>query len=240
VAETTGSGELIRTAVECKFHHEKVGNRLLNDFCRVFSTLREANLVDRGVLVAYSGFTADAHAVAQASRVKLLTYADIAQRSLHTVAVSVSPTSPSRSRVVSGPASASAEERAPLDVFVIMPFAPELDDIYYLAIHPAVEELGLSCARVDEIAFTGSILDELYHQLRTARLIIAEVTQHNPNVYYELGVAHGMERPVVLLTAKVESAPFDLKVINHVTYSNIRELKAKILERLRALLKASS
>jgi hypothetical protein len=245
VSENTRSGELIRTAVECKFYQEKVGNRIVNDFCRVLSTLRDADLVDRGVLVAYSGFTPDAHAVAQAGRLKLLTYADILHRSHAADVPPAEKQEPVRSVSNNMPNSETQDSvlegisvSHPLDVFVIMPFTPAMDDVYYLAIHPSVEELGLSCARVDEIDFTGSILDELYRQLRTARLVIAEVTQHNPNVYYELGVAHGMQRPVVLLTSSVASAPFDLKMINHVTYANLRELKTRLVARLGALLVA--
>lgn len=236
--ERTASGEAVRTAVECKFHRDKLGNRAVNEVIRVMATIRDAGLIDRGVLVSYAGFTPDAQLAADHAHLKLITYADLRQR-ISNESTTIEPHRSVPETVVSpeqAAASAGDTPKETVDVFVIMPFSADLDDVYFFGIHQAVQELGLTCARVDQIVFTGSVVDEIYHQLAHASLIIAELTQPNINVYYELGIAHALQRPVVLLTNNVASAPFDLKVTNHLVYANIRDLRSKLLERVKALL----
>lgn len=239
VTERTRSGEIIRTAVECKFHREKLGNRAVNDFARILATIRDAGLVDRGTLAAYVGFTQDAQLAADHANLKLVTYSDLRHRrgdlpeADHGKAAGLAAV-PAPSRTVGG---ITVEERGPAsDVFVIMPFSADFDDTYYFGIHQAIHELGLTCTRVDEVMFTGSILDQIFHQLRSSRVIVAELTKPSPNVYYELGIAHAMQRPVVLLTGDVGQVPFDLKVVNHLVYKNIRDLNIKLRERIKGLL----
>src|SRR5690242_9642806 len=85
-------------------------------------------------------------------------------------------------------------------VFVVMSFAQEFADIYELGIRPACESVGADCARVDEQIFLESILERIYGQIESADIVVAEMTGHNPNVFYETGYAHGLRKPVVLLT----------------------------------------
>jgi hypothetical protein len=96
-------------------------------------------------------------------------------------------------------------------VFVVMPFSPVWNDAYELGIKPACEAAGAECARVDEQIFLETILDRIYAQIERADLIIAEMTGRNPNVYYEAGFAHGLAKPVILLTNSAEDIPFDLR-----------------------------
>ena len=119
--------------------------------------------------------------------------------------------------------------------FVAMPFTPELEDVYHLGILESVKEAGAACERADEIQHTGGIVEKVYASIRGADAVIAEVTNANPNVFYEIGFAHAIEKPVVLLTKDISNAPFDLRGYNHIQYSSIRELRSKLTLMLKAL-----
>ncbi len=225
--ERTPSGDAVRFIVECKFHRERVGNRVVNDFARIAATIKEANLADRGIIVSYSGFTQDAHLAAQHSDIKLLHYKDITNRFDFESFV------PERHNDQS-------QRDQPAEVFVIMPFSSDLDDLYYFGIHETIRECGATCVRLDQMAFTGGILEKIYEHLQSARLIVAEVSQHNANVYYELGYAHACKKPVILLTNDLDKAPFDISGFNHIVYENIKDLRTKLNERLKVLLETSS
>ena len=103
-------------------------------------------------------------------------------------------------------------------VFVLMPFDEALDDVYNLGIKPACEHVGAYSERVDEQIFEEPILQRIYNQIAKSDLIIADMTGRNPNVFYEVGYAHALGKPVILLTQRVEDIPFDLKHYPHIVY----------------------
>src|SRR5881227_359257 len=111
--------------------------------------------------------------------------------------------------------------------FVLMPFAGEFDDIYNLGIKESCKEAGAYCERVDEQNFEGTILARIYNQIAKADLIIADMTGRNANVFYEVGYAHALNKPTILLTQDSEDIPFDLIQYTHIIYSkkisNIRK-----------------
>jgi len=124
-------------------------------------------------------------------------------------------------------------------VFVLMPFSNSFNDIYHLAIKQAVESCGLFCQRVDEQHFTESILEMIISNIKRARFIIADMTNCNPNVFYEVGYAHALEKPIIFLTQDdPNKIPFDLKQKPHIVYNEkeIRILKTDLEERLKGLL----
>lgn len=119
--------------------------------------------------------------------------------------------------------------------FVLMPFAASFRDTYELAIRPTLESLNFRCERVDEIQFNDSILDQIFRSIQIADLIIADMTGRNPNVFYEVGYAHALKRPVVLLTRNSADIPFDLKHHNHIIYGDsLSDLKARLRPRIEA------
>lgn len=114
-------------------------------------------------------------------------------------------------------------------VFVLMPFSDEFSDIYRAGIKPACKDAGAFCERVDEQIFAENILERVYSQIATADIIVAEMTGRNPNVFYEVGYAHALNKPVILLTQNAADIPFDLKHYRHIEYGGkIADLKDKL------------
>ncbi|MBI3913920.1 MAG: hypothetical protein HY327_07010 [Chloroflexi bacterium] len=119
-------------------------------------------------------------------------------------------------------------------VFVLMPFSDEFKDIYEVGIKPACRDAGAHCERVDEQRFTESILQRIYDQIAKADIIVADMTARNPNVFYEVGFAHALNKHTILLTQKSEDIPFDLKHYRHIVYGGkISELKSQLQKELR-------
>ncbi len=82
--------------------------------------------------------------------------------------------------------------------------------------------------------FLENILERIYGQIEKAEVIMAEITGHKPNVLYEVGYAHGMGKPVILVTSDAEEIPFDLKHYPHVVYGGqIRTLKSELEKKIR-------
>jgi hypothetical protein len=124
-------------------------------------------------------------------------------------------------------------------VFVLMPFSADFDDVYQFGIKPACVEAGGYCERVDEQIFEGNILERIYNQIGKADLIVADMTGRNPNVFYEVGYAHGLRKRVILLTQNSDDIPFDLKHYPHIVYSgSIAKLKRDLLPRATTYLKS--
>ncbi len=102
--------------------------------------------------------------------------------------------------------------------FVVMPFEHAFNSEYEKVIKPAIELAGLKCVRGDEIYTRQATIDDIWHSIRTARVVIAELSGRNPNVMYEIGLAHAIGKPIVLVTRDEKDVPFDLKALRYVFY----------------------
>jgi hypothetical protein len=119
-------------------------------------------------------------------------------------------------------------------VFVMMPFSDEFSDIYDVGIEPACRDAGAYCERVDKQIFMESILERVYNQIAKADIIVAVMTGRNPNVFYEVGYAHALNKRVILLTQNSDDIPFDLKHYPHVIYGEkIITVKMELEKRVR-------
>ena len=100
-----------------------------------------------------------------------------------------------------------------------MPFADPLGSYYEKIYKAAIEKAGLKPVRADDELFgTGKIIDQIWTGINSAKILIAELTTRNPNVYYELGLAHALKKPVVLVSSNEEDVPFDLNHIRVIYY----------------------
>jgi hypothetical protein len=120
-------------------------------------------------------------------------------------------------------------------IFVAMPFDKKMDDIFHYSIRNAVNNAGFLCERVDEVVFTGDILDLIKRRIGKASLVIADLTTANPNVYLEVGYARGLGIPTVLIVQDSEELKFDVKGQKCIIYSGIRELEEKLSKKLLGL-----
>ena len=120
-------------------------------------------------------------------------------------------------------------------IFVAMPFDKKMDDIFHYGIRNAVNSAGFLCERVDQVSFTGDILDVIKRRIREASLLIADLTAANPNVYLEVGYAWGVGIPTVLIAQDAQELKFDVKGQKCIIYSGIRELEEKLSQELLGL-----
>lgn len=114
-------------------------------------------------------------------------------------------------------------------VFVIMPFAKEYDELYQW-ITDVVSTLNMRCLRVDKEIFIGGIIDKIREEILKAGVVIAELSEENLNVYYELGFSHGYNKKVIMLTQSIERIPFDLRHLRMSIYE--RDNKSKFIKEL--------
>lgn len=111
--------------------------------------------------------------------------------------------------------------------FVIMSFSPEYESVYRQLIKPAAEPFGLKVLRADDIYSPGVITEQIRAAIHQSVICIADVTGKNPNVLYEVGIAHTLGKPTILLTQSVEQIPFDLRAFRVVIYDIEKISKAR-------------
>jgi hypothetical protein len=122
-------------------------------------------------------------------------------------------------------------------VFVIMPFADDFNNIYQ-TIKTAAQKISLKCVRVDEEIYSGSVMGRIAENITKAGIIIADLSNQNPNVYYELGLAHSQNKRVVMITQNIHEVKFDLKHLRILKYdkNNLIKLEEDLKKELQAIL----
>jgi hypothetical protein len=119
----------------------------------------------------------------------------------------------------------------------LMPSGVEFARAYEKGIKRACEAAGLRCGRVETQVFSEPILSRIYKQIEAADVIVADMTLRRPNVFYEVGYAHAMRKPTVLIARSVKRLPFDVKHYQHLEYGgSVVTLRNGLVERLLAAL----
>ena len=103
--------------------------------------------------------------------------------------------------------------------FVIMPFGDEFDPIYDEFIKPTLKAAGYEVERADDMENQRNILRDVVEGIYKSNMIVADLTTTNPNVFYELGLAHAFRRPVIHITQSIDEVPFDLRPQRLLEYS---------------------
>jgi hypothetical protein len=122
------------------------------------------------------------------------------------------------------------------DIFMIMPFAASFSGIYQDIIKPLVGDLKLTITRGDEFNSTrGVIMEEVWAALNACRFVIAEISGGNDNVFYELGIAHTLNKPAILITQSKspDDIPFDVRHLRYLRYENTAEGGVKLRDDLK-------
>ena len=125
--------------------------------------------------------------------------------------------------------------------FSIMPFGDGFEDIDRI-IREAALECGLEYVRGDRQQQPGSIMPQIVHNIRQASVVVADITSHNPNVFYELGIAHQIKGPerVVIITQSAEQSPYDVHEFRQLTYKHNEAGRATLREKLPTYLRAAA
>lgn len=95
--------------------------------------------------------------------------------------------------------------------FVLMPFGAKWSDrIWTTQIRPIVSACGMPCLRADDL-YGNNVMEDVARGIRESRIVIADITDRNPNVFYELGAAHALGKSVILLAQNENDIPFDIR-----------------------------
>jgi len=101
----------------------------------------------------------------------------------------------------------------------MMPFDANFDAVY-TALRSAAEQTGFQCQRADDIWQNPSIIQDVVSLIDRSSIIICDCSGRNPNVFYEIGIAHTLGREVILITQSGGDIPFDLRHLRYVPYLN--------------------
>jgi hypothetical protein len=135
------------------------------------------------------------------------------------------------------PPTAELEAQRQNTVFVIMamsPNIPELQDVYH-TIKAACADFGLNAYRVDELEHPDTITQRVLTEIATCRYLVADLSYERPNVYYEIGYAHGLKLSPILFRKTGTPLHFDLSVHKAPEYKNLTELGTLLRGRLAKL-----
>jgi hypothetical protein len=114
----------------------------------------------------------------------------------------------------------SAIVQAP-KVFVVMQFSEPYNALYNDVIRPTCEAFGFEVVRADDIYNSGLIIEDITKSIREASVVIADITQDNPNVFYEVGYAHAIHKTTILLSDRRRNKlPFDVSGFRTLFYDN--------------------
>lgn len=130
--------------------------------------------------------------------------------------------------------------------FVVSPIGAEgsetrvnADKLFKYIIRPVCQKCGFEPVRVDQINDTDSITQTIIEKLSSSELVIADITGHNPNVFYEMGYRKCTNKAIIHLKAKGESIPFDVNTIRTLEYDlgdldNVEEIKGRLEQTIKA------
>ena len=125
--------------------------------------------------------------------------------------------------------------------FVMMPFGEAFDSYYKHIYEPAIESVGLRAKRADSLFRPSPIIRDIWQYINQSKILIADITGLNSNVMYELGLAHAISKPVIIISDSIESVPFDLRFLRILLY-DVRDpnwsylLKDKIIKSVKEII----
>jgi hypothetical protein len=130
---------------------------------------------------------------------------------------------------------AEAENIEPTLVSAMMPFHPSFNAVY-ATLQRTAEAAGLRCRRADDIWENPAVIQDVVSLIDRSNIVICDCTGRNPNVFYEIGIAHTLGREVILITQVDADIPFDLRHLRFVSYLNngegLNALSARLQPRL--------
>jgi hypothetical protein len=105
--------------------------------------------------------------------------------------------------------------------FIVMQFSPEYNELYEEVIKPTCAKFGMNVVRADDMYTNTQIIEDITKSIRESSVVIADITADNPNVFYEVGYAHAINKPTILLSDKKRGKlPFDVSGFRTLFYEN--------------------
>jgi len=117
-----------------------------------------------------------------------------------------------------------------MQVFVAMPFKDKMSERFYRkSIKPICTRLGLHAIRADEIFSASPIIEDIIGAIENAKVIIADITGMNANVFYELGMSHTLKNNQTIMITRddYEESPFDIRHYRIINYKDTTSGKTK-------------
>jgi hypothetical protein len=120
--------------------------------------------------------------------------------------------------------------------FVAMSFKPSLNDVWEKGLKPGIEDCGCEAIRIDRVQHNEKICDRIVAEIRGCGYLVADVTRHRQGVYFEAGLAMGLQKPVIWTCCARElgRAHFDTRQYNHIPWDTPADLREKLRDRIKA------
>lgn len=112
-------------------------------------------------------------------------------------------------------------------IFVLTPFNKKYEN-QYSVIKNLVTNLGFKCSKGDDSNLSSNILAHITEQIARSRLVIANISGRNPNVFYELGLAHALGKPVIIVSESLSDIPFDINSSRILAFDDEKDLETKL------------
>ena len=112
-------------------------------------------------------------------------------------------------------------------IFVLTPFNEKYEP-QYSVINNLVTSLGFKCNKGDDSNLSSNILAHITEQIAKSRLVIANISGRNPNVFYELGLAHALGKPVIIVSESLSDIPFDINSSRILAFDDEKDLETKL------------
>ena len=120
-----------------------------------------------------------------------------------------------------------------------MPLHDPFTSIFEEQIKPAAQKNGLKAVKADDISSNKPVMEDVWRYLNQARIVVADLSGSNPNVFYELGVAHTLGKEVIMIAQHLTVVPFDVGHIRFIEYeypSGKEQLAYKLRETIQQVL----
>ena len=102
--------------------------------------------------------------------------------------------------------------------FVMMPFRAPFDRYYESVFRPAIVAARLEPVKANDLFRPSPIVHDLWKMIQDAKVLLAELTTKNANVFYELGLGHAIGKPIVMISETMDDVPFDLQQLRVLKY----------------------
>lgn len=129
-------------------------------------------------------------------------------------------------------------QRVKPKAFVVMQFSSQYNDVYFEVIKNVCQQENIDVLRIDEESGPGLIIQDITRAIYESKFVIADISPVNANVFYEVGFAHALNKPTILIAEKGTKLPFDVSSFRTLFYENSIGGKSKLEEGLKRHIKA--